>query len=211
MGVWRVHLPRMRRKGAERGPLVTGADSGEVTALLLQWNDGKEEARERLVALVYPELRRLASRSLRSGRSDQTLQPTALVHEAYQKLVDQRKVQWRNRAHFFAIASELMRRIVVGHARQRHALRRGGNAEQVPFDEEQAGTALGPDAELIALDDALSELAALDKELARVIELRFFGGLGIEETAEVLGVSRSTVKRDWSMARAWLHRRLSAP
>jgi RNA polymerase sigma factor (TIGR02999 family) len=144
---------------------VTGADPGEVTALLLEWNEGKEDARERLVALVYPELRRLASRSLRSGRADQTLQPTALVHEAYQKLVDQRRVQWRNRAHFFAIASELMRRIVVGHARHRHAVRRGGNAERVPFSEELAGTALGPDVELIALDDALTELAVLDKEL----------------------------------------------
>jgi RNA polymerase sigma factor (TIGR02999 family) len=190
---------------------VTGADPGEVTALLLEWNEGKEDARERLVALVYPELRRLASRSLRSGRADQTLQPTALVHEAYQKLVDQRRVQWRNRAHFFAIASELMRRIVVGHARHRHAVRRGGNAERVPFSEELAGTALGPDVELIALDDALTELAVLDKELARVVELRFFGGLGVEEAAEVLGVSRSTVNRDWSMARAWLHRRLSSP
>ncbi len=192
------------------GDTVTGADSGEVTALLLQWNEGQEDARERLVALVYPELRRLASRSLHSGRGDQTLQPTALVHEVYQKLVDQRKVRWQNRAHFYAIASELMRRIVVGHARHRHALRRGGFGERVPLSEEMVGTALGPDVDLIALDDALNELATLDKELARVVELRFFGGLNVEEAADVLGVSGSTVKRDWSMARAWLHRRLSS-
>lgn len=182
--------------------------SGDVTGLLLQWNEGSQEARERLIALVYQELRRLAARALRSERSDHTLQPTALVHEAYLKLVDQRKVQWRNRAHFFAVAAGLMRRILVDHARRHRAARRGGTAPKMSIAEDAVAAPGGPDVDLIALDVALTELHAFDPDQSRVVELRFFGGLTVEETAEAVGASRATVQRDWSMARAWLRERL---
>lgn len=187
------------------------ASSGDVTGLLLQWNQGKEEARERLIPLVYRELRKLANQSLKSERSEHTLQPTALVHEAYQKLVDQRRVRWRNRAHFFAVAAGLMRRILVDHARRHRAQRRGGDAQRLSISEDLVGAADSrPEVDLIALDDALLELATLDPGQARIVELRFFGGLSAEETAEAVGVSRATVQREWAMARAWLHGRLSA-
>ena len=185
--------------------------TGDVTGLLLEWNQGSEEARERLIPLVYRELRRLAGRSLRSERGDHTLQATALVHEAYLKLVDQRRVRWQNRAHFFAVAAGLMRRILVDHARRHGALRRGGDAQKLPLAEEVVGAPAQSDIDLISLDAALTALAALDSDQARIVELRFFGGLSVEETAEAMAVSRATVNREWSMARAWLHRRLTAP
>jgi RNA polymerase sigma factor (TIGR02999 family) len=183
---------------------------GDVTGLLLEWNEGSPEARDRLIQLVYEELRRLARRSLDAERRDHTLQPTALVNELYQKLVDQRRVRWQNRAHFYGVASTLMRRILVDHARRRKAARRGGTAVRVEVLEELAVAIPGPDVDLIALDEALEELAKLDAGQAHLVELRFFGGLPVDEAAEVLGVSRATANRDWSMARAWLHARLAA-
>jgi RNA polymerase sigma factor (TIGR02999 family) len=179
-----------------------------VTSLLLAWSEGDAAARERLVPLVYQELRRRARSALRHEGPDQTLQPTALVHEAYQRLVEQRRVAWRGRAHFFAVAAGLMRRILVDHARRRRARRRGGG-ERIALDVTVPG-APGPDlAEVLAVDEALAELAALDPMQARVVELRFFAGLGAEEVAAALGISRSTVQRDWAMARAWLRARLA--
>lgn len=181
---------------------------GEVTELLRSLGEGTSEDRDRLVALVYADLRRLAARALRAERRDATLQPTALVHEAYQRLVGQKRTHWKNRAHFFAIAAGLMRRILVDHARRAKALRRGGGVGIAPLDEAAAGGAGSPAVDVLALDKALADLGALDPDQARLVELRFFCGLTMVETAEVLGVSRATVYRDWSMARAWLHHRL---
>jgi RNA polymerase sigma factor (TIGR02999 family) len=186
---------------------VTAAEPGDVTGLLLEWSAGSEAARSKLVPLVYRELRRRARHALGSERSDHTLQPTALVHETYQRLVDQRRVQWQNRAHFFAVAAGLMRRILVDHARRRAALRRGGGARRIALSEADA-PAVAAEVEVLAVDEALAQLAALDPDQARIVELRFFGGLTVEETAEVVGVSRATVHRDWAMARAWLRQRL---
>ena len=177
----------------------------EVTQLLLDWSHGNQAALERLTPLVYEELHRLAHRHMRRERRSHTLQRSALVNEAYLRLIDQRNVHWQNRAHFFSIASRLMRRILVDHARSHTRAKRGGGALQVSLDEaamvsqERAG-------ELVALDDALTSLAAIDPRKCEVVELRFFGGMSVEETAEVLGVSPVTVKRDWSTAKAWLHR-----
>jgi RNA polymerase sigma factor (TIGR02999 family) len=183
--------------------------TSNVTGLLLRWNQGVEEAREQLIPLVYSELRKLAARSLRGERAGHTLQPTALVHEAYQKLIDQRSVEWQNRAHFYGVAAGLMRRILVDHARRRNARRRGGGAEKVPDVEDAAG-AVGPrDVDLVALDHALLELASFDPQQARIVELRYFGGLSLEETAEAAGISRATVHREWTLARAWLRQRLT--
>jgi RNA polymerase sigma factor (TIGR02999 family) len=188
---------------------MTSPSPGDVTLLLLEWNRGNPEARERLIPLVYRELRRRAGNSLRGERGDHTLQPTDLVHEAYLKLVDQRRVRWRDRAHFFAVSSVLMRRILVDHARRRRAQKRGAGAARVSAD-----TAVVPwarDVDLLDLDEALTELTALDPDQGRVVELRFFAGLSIEEAAEATGRSKATVNRDWSMARAWLHQRLAPP
>lgn len=157
--------------------------------------------------LVYAELRRLAGARLRGERADHTLQATAIVHEAYIRLVDQTRVEWRNRAHFFAIAARLIRRILVDHARRRQADKRGGGNVRVTLDEQLVAPAMR-DLDLVALDDAMRELAEMDPELAGLVELRFFGGLTIRETAESLGVSPATVKREWATARAWLHRRI---
>jgi RNA polymerase sigma factor (TIGR02999 family) len=184
------------------------ADPGDVTGLLLQWNEGKEEALEQLVPLVYRELRKLAARSLRSERRGHTLQPTALVHEAYQKLIDPGRIRWQNRAHFFAVAAGIMRRILVDHARRRAALRRGGGAEKLPIAEDLE-VAAAPAVDLIAVDDALNELESFDPRQARIVELRFFAGLTEAETAKAVGVSRATVQREWALARAWLYRRLA--
>jgi RNA polymerase sigma factor (TIGR02999 family) len=183
---------------------------GEVTALLGSLREGDEGSRDRLVALVYADLRRIAARALRAERSDHTLQPTALVHEAYQRLVDQKRTRWRSRAHFFSIAAALMRRILVDHARRARAQRRGGGALRAELGEASAGIVSGPAVDVLALDDALVELSSLDADQARIVELRFFCGLTVQETAAVLGVSRATVVRDWTMARAWLHERLRA-
>jgi RNA polymerase sigma factor (TIGR02999 family) len=181
----------------------------DVTALLAEWSSGNESVAEDLFPLVYDELRKLARAHLRrERRPDHTLQPTALVHEAYLRIVDQQRVRWQNRAHFFAIASRMMRRILVDHARARKAARRGGGVPAVTLDE--ARLASREPLDVIALDDALERLAELDPSGARVIELRYFGGLSIRDTAEVMGTSASTVKREWNTARAWLFRELRA-
>ena len=180
---------------------------GEVTALLHDWSGGDRRALERLMPLVYDELRRLAASYLRSERRDHTLQPTALVHEAYLRLVDQRSTDWRNRAHSFGIAAQMMRRILVDHARRRLAAKRSGVAAPVSTESVDAGA---PDrsTEVLALDRALEKLERLDPTQARVVELRFFAGLTVEETAEVAKVSPATVKREWRTARAWLRREI---
>ena len=179
----------------------------EVTLMLIKWSDGERDALDRLIPLVYGELRGLASRALRRERRDHTLQPTALVHEAYLRLIDQRNVNWQNRAHFFAIAAQAMRRIVVDHARRHNALKRGGDDLKVELEAAMLLPAKS-DVDVVRLDEALSALNELDPQQSRIVELRFFGGLSIEETAEVIGISPATVKRDWSMAKAWLHREM---
>jgi len=183
-------------------------DSGDVTALLLEWSDGDRSALDRLMPLVYGELRRLAARSLRRERRAETLQPTALVHEAYLDLVDQNRVQWRNRQHFYAVAAQAIRRILVDHARARLAVKRGGGlaVAELEGDVEAPG---GPaPIDVLALEAALERLAASDPEGARLIELRFYGGLSLEEISEVVGRSMASVKRDLRAARAFLHREL---
>jgi RNA polymerase sigma factor (TIGR02999 family) len=185
-----------------------GADSStRINKLLADWGQGNEEAREALIPVVYNELRRQARRHLRGERPDHTLESAALVNEAYLRLVRQEVPQWQNRAHFFGVATQLMRHILVDHARKRLAAKRGAGAPLLALDPEIAPSEK-PGIDLVALDDALSKLAALDSEQARLIELRFFGGLSIEETAVVLGVSPATVKREWVTARAWLRREL---
>ena len=180
----------------------------DVTQLLADWSQGKEQAFEQLAPAVYDELRRLAARYLSRERSNHTLQPTALVHEAYLRLIDQSRVEWQNRAHFFGVAAQMIRRILVDHARAHQAAKRGAGAAHFAIDD--ALDAAAPrDLDLVALDDALAELAKLDPQQSRVIELRFFGGLSIEETAVALNVSAATVKREWASARAWLYRELS--
>jgi len=182
----------------------------DITALLRAWSEGDPRAAENLLPLVYTDLRRRAGGYLRRERRNHTLNPTALVHEAYLRLVDQRHVTWQNRAHFFGIAAEMMRRILVDHARSHGAAKRGGTWCQVPFDDTVA-TSEPRCVDLVAVDSAVEELAQFDPRQARVVELRFFGGLSVEETAEVMSLSRATVKREWTMARAWLHRRLASP
>jgi RNA polymerase sigma factor (TIGR02999 family) len=176
----------------------------EITQMLVEWSNGRQEVLHELTPLVYDELRRLAAHHLRRERPDHTLQPTALVHEAYLRLVDQTQVRWQNRAHFFGIAAHLMRQILVNHALAHHAAKRGGTALKLTL-EEAASVPKGQDVDLVALDEALTRLAALDPQQGRVVELRFFGGLTIEETAEVLRISPATVKREWTLAKAWLH------
>ncbi len=178
-----------------------------VTGLLQAWGSGDAAALDQLVPIVYEELHRQAQRYLQHESPGHTLQTTALVHEAYLRLVDQRQARWQNRAQFFGVAAQLMRRILVDHARRHHAAKRGGSAIQVPF-EEGAVAAAESEVDLVALDDALTRLATLDPQQARVVELRYFTGLGIEEAAEALGISPATVKREWAMARAWLRREL---
>jgi RNA polymerase sigma-70 factor, ECF subfamily len=188
------------------------ASSSDVTQLLLAWGAGDQVAGERLLPEVYAELRRQAARAMRRESSEHTLQATALVHEAYLRLVDQRRVMWRNRSHFFGVAAQLMRRILVDHARERHAAKRGGGLRQLALGDADAVAApeASPGVDVIALHEALERLAALDPHQARLVELRYFGGLSIEETAEALDVSPATVKREWAIARAWLRRELSA-
>lgn len=183
-------------------------DQAQLTQLLEQVNAREEGALEQLMPAVYSELRRQAARYLRRERRNHTLQPTALVHEAFIKLIDQRNVRWQNRAHFFGVAAQAMRRIVVDHARARHRVKRGGIQHAVTLDEAMiAGEARSID--VLALDEALTRLAAIDERQARIVELRYFAELGVEETAEVTGLSPATVKREWSMARAWLHAELT--
>lgn len=177
--------------------------------MLHEWSDGSREALEELLPLVYDELHRQAKRYLRRERPNHTLQTTALIHEAYLKLIDQDNVSWKNRMHFFAVAASLMRRILVDHARARHRAKRGGAGENLPLEEAQMAISDERSVDLIALDDALNRLAKIDEQQARVVELRYFSGLSLEETAEVLKVSRTTVANDWAMAKAWLHRELT--
>ncbi|HTR03691.1 MAG TPA: sigma-70 family RNA polymerase sigma factor [Thermoanaerobaculia bacterium] len=182
--------------------------AGDVTALLKRWSAGDAAAFERLVPLVHAELRRLAHREMGRERAGHTLQTTALVNEAYLRLVDSSRVRWQDRAHFFAMSAQLMRRILVDHARARRARKRGGGARQVELDE---ALVVSPErgSDLVALDDALQALAFVDARKAQVVELRYFGGLSANESAEALGVSPETVLRDWRLAKAWLLRELS--
>jgi RNA polymerase sigma factor (TIGR02999 family) len=179
----------------------------DVTALLGEWSRGDRTALGRLLPLVYAELRRVATRQLRRERVDHTLQPTALVHEAYIRLVGQRQVDWQSRAHFYGVAAQIMRRILVDHARRHDAVKRGDGVRRVPIDEAR-DTAASNAIPLLDLDLALDRLEQLDADLARLVELRAFGGLTIEAAAHVLNVSLSTAKRDWRTAKAWLHREL---
>jgi RNA polymerase sigma factor (TIGR02999 family) len=179
-----------------------------ITELLVGYGRGDKEALDQLMPLVYDELRRQAARYLRREQAGHTLQTTALIHEAYVRLVDQRNVQWQNRAHFFGIAAQMMRRILVDHARAKKRVKRGGSEVRVTLGD-AAVMAKDQELDIVALDQALERLAQLDEQQSRVVELRFFSGLTVEETAEVMGISKATVKRDWSMAKAWLHRELS--
>lgn len=199
-----------KKPGLFLGSSMVTSSSGEVTRLLLDWRGGDRYALDRLMPLVYAELRRLAAAYLRRERSDHTLQPTALVHEAYLRLVSQKEVDSRCRAQFFAIAANLMRQILVNHAKRRRAGKRGhGRKERLETD----AVAVQPQVDLLELEEALTELSRLDPRKCQVVELRFFGGLKEEEIAQVLGVSEITVKRDWRVARAVLHNQLrgSAP
>lgn len=181
--------------------------SSQVSALLADWSRGNRRALDQLLPLVYAEMRRIAARQLRKERIDHTLQPTALVHEAYLRLVDQRQVDWRNRAHFFGAAALVMRRILVDHARRHAASKRGEGLRLVPIDEATESAAPN-EVPILALDHALDRLAAVDATLTKIVELRVFGGLTIEEAAHVLDVSPSTAKRDLRTAKAWLRREL---
>ena len=179
-----------------------------VTQLLVDWSKGDQQALDKLMPLVYSELRRQASNYLRRERQDHTLQPTALVNEAYLKLIDQKNVKWQNRAQFFGVSAHLMRRILVDHARGHQAEKRGGADQQRLSITSAEQLVKQPEVDLLALHEALEELASLDPQQERIVELRFFGGLSIEETAEVLSIGHATVERDWKMARAWLRRKL---
>jgi RNA polymerase sigma factor (TIGR02999 family) len=180
----------------------------EVTELLRRWSGGDVAARESLVPLVYDELRRLARYYLASQRSDHTLQSTAISHEAYLRLAGRDNVHWENRSHFFAVAAQLMRRILVDHARKRNAAKRGG-AHLTLLVDETVEPSSQRELDLVALDDALKALAELDERQSRIVELRFFGGLSIDDTSRILDISPATVKREWSTARAWLHEEIS--
>jgi RNA polymerase sigma factor (TIGR02999 family) len=184
--------------------------SQTLTQLLSAWSDGDKAALEQLMPMVYQELHRLAARHLAHERVGHTLQTTALVNQTYLRLIDQKRVRWQNKAHFFGIAAQMMRRILVDYARARRYAKRGGGAPVVSLDE-AATVSVEKASDLIAVDDALTRLSELDARKARVVELRFFGGLSVEETAEVLKVSPNTVLREWRTAKAWLHRELSAP
>jgi len=187
---------------------MAGPSQSDVTQLLVNWSNGDQQALEKLIPLVYGELRRLADRYLRRERPGHTLQSTALVNEAWMKLIDQRNVHWQNRAHFFGVAAQMIRRILVDYARSRHASKRGGHAYKISL-EDVVEMPKQRDLDLVALDDALEGLSKVDPQQGRVVELRFFAGLSIEETAEVLRISPATVKRDWVSAKAWLYREMS--
>lgn len=182
---------------------------GEITELLNRWKEGDQVAFEQLVDLVYDEMRGVARRLLASERNGHTLQCTALVHEAYLRLVDQTRIQWQGRAHFFSAAANAMRRVLVDHARKRLAAKRGNGATHTDLADAYLTIAFEPDLDVVALDEALTEFSLLDPARARLVELRYFAGLSIEETAALLQVSPSAVNRDWAVARVWLYRRLS--
>ncbi|HEX3101903.1 MAG TPA: sigma-70 family RNA polymerase sigma factor [Pyrinomonadaceae bacterium] len=178
--------------------------SREITKMLREWGDGRREALDELMPLVYDELRRQASRYLRGERRGHTLQTTALIHEAYLKLVDQRQVDWQNRAHFFGIAAQAMKRILVDHAKSRHREKRGGAASDLPLDEARSIMSGQKGVDLVAVDEALTRLAEFDPQQASIVELKFFGGFSIEEISEAAKISPATVKREWNSAKAWL-------
>jgi len=180
-----------------------------ITELLVGYGRGDKDVLDKLMPVVYDELRRQAARYLRREQAGHTLQTTALIHEAYVRLVDQRNVQWQNRAHFFGIAAQMMRRILVDHARGKRRAKRGGSDVKVSLADATIPVK-ERDLDVVALDEALTRLAEIDEQQSKVVELRFFSGLTVEETAEVMGISPATVKRDWSMAKAWLHREISA-
>jgi RNA polymerase sigma-70 factor, ECF subfamily len=188
--------------------MLRPASSSQITELLLQWSQGNPAAREALIPLVYDELRRLARQCLSGQSQDQTLQSTALVHEAYLRLVNHSSVHWENRVHFFAVAAQLMRRILVDHARKRMAAKRGGSHLTLTLDDAIA-LPRKRELDLVALDDALNELAELDERQSHIVELRFFGGLSIEDASYQLGISPATVKREWATARTWLYQQMS--
>ena len=181
----------------------------QISRLLQAWSGGKREALDDLLPLVYDELHRQAHRFLRRERRNHTLQTTALIHEVYLKLVDQARVSWQNREHFFAVSANVMRQILVNYANARQRKKRGGSAEKLDFDESLLIVVKKSDVDLLGLDEALTRLGKMDKQQEQIVELRYFGGLTIEETAEALGVSPATIKRDWRMTKAWLHRELS--
>lgn len=180
----------------------------DVTELLHEWRQGDKSAFDKLMPLVYDEMRRIAHRYMQKERDGHTLQTTALINEAYVRLVGQQKIEWQNRAHFFAVTAQVMRHVLIDHARRVHYAKRGGGAQHVALDDVDAMTTERA-AELVALDEALSELAILDPRKSRVVELRYFGGLSLEETADVLEISLMTVRRDWRAAKAWLYRKLN--
>jgi RNA polymerase sigma factor (TIGR02999 family) len=184
-------------------------DNSDITQLLIAWGDGRREALDDLMPIVYADLRRMAAGHMRREAADHALQPTALVHEAYVRLVDQKQVKWRNRAHFFGVAAGLMRRILVDHARRRRAGKRGGGWERVTLAGNEAATDSPKEIDVLALDEALERLAQFDPQQERIVELRYFGGLTIDETAEVVGISAATVVREWTIAKAWLRADLS--
>ena len=199
--------------GQNAGTLIgipVESSPSDVTRLLADLSGGQTGALERLLPLVYDELKQLAASQLRRERDEHTLGPTALVHEAFFRLVDQRSVSWQGRAHFFGVAAQAMRRILVDHARRRSAAKRG-RQHQVTLDSEAAGADDAPAEEVLAVDEALERLAAVDPRQAKLVELRYFAGFSIEEAAELLEISPATAKRDWAFARAWLQRELTAP
>jgi RNA polymerase sigma-70 factor, ECF subfamily len=205
---WDERLARLCVRGDGPYSWQMDAARAEVTQLLQQWSNGQEQALDRLVPQIHGELRKLAASYLRRERPDHTLQPTALVNEAFLKLVDQREAKWQNRAHFFGIAAQAMRRILVDHARSHAAGKRGGAFRKVPLDDAHL-VGSTTDVDLIGLDEALTRLAVMDPQQSRVVELRFFGGLTMDETAEVMRISPATVGREWRMAKAWLSAELS--
>lgn len=186
-------------------------NNADITELLLAWSDGRREALDDLMPMVYADLRRVAAAYMRHEAVGHGLQPTALVHEAYFRLVDQKQVKWRNRAHFFGVAAGLMRRILVDDARRRRAEKRGGGWERVTLVGDESAPESPQEIDVLSLHDALERLAEFDPQQARIVELRYFGGLTIEETAEVAGISAATVVREWTIAKAWLRAHLSRP
>jgi RNA polymerase sigma factor, TIGR02999 family len=184
-------------------------ETPNITQMLREWHDGNAGVMDKLLPHIYQELHRQAAAFLRRERGNHTLQTTALVHEAYLKLVDQQGVEWQSRSHFFAIASQAMRRILVDYAKNRHREKRGGKAEDLSLEEAFLATADETNIDLIALDEAMTRLAGLDPQQEKIVELRYFGGLSLNEAAEMLGVSRATAARDWQVAKAWLHREMT--
>ena len=190
---------------------MTGKIKGapNITELLREWGDGNPQAMDELLPLIYDDLRRRAAGYLRDERPNHTLQTTALVHEAFLKLADQRKIEWKNRGHFFAIAAQAMRRILVDHAKTRHRVKRGGVAEDLPLEDALLAAADENGIDVAALDEALTRLAAFDPQQEKLVELRYFAGLSLNETAKALDISRATAAREWQVAKAWLYRELT--